>query len=187
MKRIGILSAFLAFVAAAVAQSGGEFAPVPPPSHPQSPAGALMASPPPMQSAPAAAGTNTMSLADCIQATLGHNFDVQIQRINPQISLYDLNAAYSGYDPTFTASGQHNYNDSGASFQNGQHIAGSEYNENSFNSGFTGGTPWGMTYNLSGNVQSTSGNNAATVQNTNFFLPFQNSSGQIGLSLPSHC
>jgi outer membrane protein TolC len=124
-----------------------------------------------------------MSLADCIQSALAHNFDVQIQRYNPQISLYDLNAAYSGYDPMFTASGQHNYNDSGASFQNGQHIAGSEYNENSFNSGFNGGTPWGMTYNLNGNVSATSGKNSATLGPTNYFLPFQNSSGQIGVNL----
>ena len=32
---------------------------------------------------------------------LEHNFDVQIQRYNPEISLYDLNAAYGGYDPDF--------------------------------------------------------------------------------------
>ncbi len=51
-----------------------------------------------------------MSLLDCIQAALAHNFDVQIQRYNPEISLYGLNAAYSGYDPTFSVSGQHNFN-----------------------------------------------------------------------------
>ena len=76
MKQIGILSAFFAVVTAAVAQTGTN-----------APAG------------------RAMSLADCIQAALAHNFDVQIQRFNPQISLYNLNAAYSGYDPTFSASG----------------------------------------------------------------------------------
>jgi outer membrane protein TolC len=154
MKRVGIFLAFFAGVAAAVAQTGTN-APV----------------------------GRAMSLPDCIQSALAHNFDVQIERYNPQISLYDLNAAYSGYDPAFTASGQHNYNDSGASFQNGQHVAGSEYNENSFNSGFSGGTPWGMTYNLSGNVSATSGNNSAAFGPTNIFLPFENSSGQIGVNL----
>ena len=81
MKRIGILSALFAVVAAAVAQTGTN-----------APAG------------------RAMSLPDCIQAALAHNFDVQIQRYNPQISLYNLNAAYSGYDPTLNVSGQHNYN-----------------------------------------------------------------------------
>ena len=55
-----------------------------------------------------------MSLQDCIAEALQHNFDVQIQRYNPQISLYSLNADYGGYDPTFNFSGTHDYNDSGA-------------------------------------------------------------------------
>ncbi|HTV76388.1 MAG TPA: TolC family protein, partial [Candidatus Baltobacteraceae bacterium] len=61
----------------------------------------------------------TMSLQDCIQQALQHNLDVQIERYNPQISLYDLDAAYGGYDPTFSASGQHNYDVSGSVYQNG--------------------------------------------------------------------
>ena len=81
MKFTGILSALFAVVSAVVAQTGTN-----------APAG------------------RTMSLQDCIQAALAHNFDVQIERYNPQISLYNLNAAYSGYDPAFNISGQHNYN-----------------------------------------------------------------------------
>ncbi|HEY1490536.1 MAG TPA: TolC family protein, partial [Verrucomicrobiae bacterium] len=54
-----------------------------------------------------------MSLQDCIQEALQHNLDLQIQRYNPQISLYNLNANYGGYDPTFTFSGTHTYNDTG--------------------------------------------------------------------------
>jgi outer membrane protein len=185
MKRIGILSALLAFVAAAVAQNSGAFAPVPPPSHPQSPAGALMASPPQVQTAPAAAVTNaaagrTMSLADCLQAALAHNFDVQIQRINPQISLYDLNAAYSGYDPTFNFSGTHSYDNSGGSFQNGQRVAGSETKEDSFSSGISGVLPLGTIYSLQGNVSSTKGNQFGTISNIFIKSPLQSSSGQIG-------
>jgi len=93
-----------------------------------------------------------MSLLDCIQESLSHNFDVQIERYNPQIALYVLNAAYSGYDPTFNFTGEHNYYNSGPRYVNGQLILGSVSEQNSFNSGFTGGTPWGMTYNLSGNI-----------------------------------
>jgi outer membrane protein len=135
----------------------------------------------------ATAQTNTaslpvrdMSLADCIQQALSHNLDIQIQRYNPQISFFNLNSSYSGYDPTFNFSGQHQYNNSGAEFNNGQHIAGSDYNQDFFSSGFNGGTPWGMTYNLGGNVQSTKGANGANVGGTNYAVPFQNSSGQVG-------
>ncbi|HTQ51441.1 MAG TPA: TolC family protein [Candidatus Acidoferrales bacterium] len=107
--------------------------------------------------AAAQTGTNAvanrpMSLQDCIKESLTHNFDVQIERYNPQIALYILNAAYSGYDPTFNFTGQHNYNNSGPRYENGQLILGSVSEQNNFNSGFNGGTPWGMTYNLSGNV-----------------------------------
>ena len=52
-----------------------------------------------------AAAPRAMSLTDCIQQALAHNFDVQIQRYNPQISIFNLNAAYAGYDPLFTFSG----------------------------------------------------------------------------------
>ena len=118
-----------------------------------------------------------MSLTDCIQEAMQHNLDLQIERYNPQISLYNVNGAYGGYDPTFNFAGTHSYNDSGATFQNGQHIAGSEYNEDSFSSSFNGTAPWGMTYDLGGNVASTKGGN--TISNI-FVRDIQNSSGQVG-------
>lgn len=135
----------------------------------------------------AAAQTNpapavrAMSLADCIQEALTHNLDVQIQRYNPQISLFNLNSAYAGYDPTFNFSGEHRYNNSGAAFQNNQRVAGSQYNSDTYASSFNGGTPWGMTYQLGGNVSSTAGKNP--ISGTNLFVPIQNSSGLVGLSL----
>jgi len=121
-----------------------------------------------------------LSLTDCFTEALKHNLNLQIEQTAPQISLYNLQSAYGGYDPTFNFSGQHLYNDSGASFQNGQHVAGSDYNEQAYSSGFNGGTPWGMTYDLAGNVSRTTGKNFATLGGTNFFRPFQNSDGQIG-------
>jgi outer membrane protein len=122
--------------------------------------------------APAGA-TRAMSLADCIQEAMQHNLDMQVQRYNPEISLYNLNANYGGYDPTFSFSGQHDYNDSGATFQNGQRILGNEINSDSFSSSFNGTLPWGTIYDLGGNVSSTKGTQAG-------FLPIQNSSGQVG-------
>jgi outer membrane protein len=130
----------------------------------------------------AAAQTNAvtagraMSLQDCIQEALQHNLDMQIQRYNPQISLYDLHADYGGYDPTFRLSGEHRYNDSGTTFQNGQLVAGKSFNTDTFSSDFSGTAPWGMTYDLGGNVSGTKGGSSGT----NNFVPFQNSSGQIG-------
>ncbi len=123
-----------------------------------------------------AVATRAMSLQDCISEAMQHNLDMQIERFNPQISLYNLHADYGGYDPTFNFSGQHDYNDSGAVFENGQHIAGSQFNSDSFSSSFNGTLPWGTIYNLGGNVSSTKGENTSS----NIFLPFQNSSGQVG-------
>lgn len=131
----------------------------------------------PMPQATNAPGVRAMSLQDCIAEALQHNLDMQIQRFNPEISLYNLSGTYGGYDPTFTFSGTHTYSDSGAAFENGQHVAGQEYNEDSFNSAISGTLPWlGTMYNLGGNVSSTKGTSFAT----NIVYPFQSSSGQIG-------
>ena len=131
----------------------------------------------PMTQATNTSGQRAMSLQDCIAEALQHNLDLQIQRYNPQISLYNLNANYGGYDPTFSLSGTHTYDDSATTFQSGQVITGSKYNEDSFGSGFNGSTPWGMTYDLGGDISSTKGDKYGI---TNYAIPFQNSSGQIG-------
>ena len=189
MKRTGILSVLFAAAAAVAAQSSGEFTPVPPPSNPQSQAGAQPAPPPRTPSPPAVAGTNApaaagtnaptgrkMSLLDCIQATLAHNFDVQIERYNPQISLYNLNAAYSGYDPSFTASGQHDYSVSGGGLnQNHQPIPASVSDGNSFRTGLGGLLPFGLQYNLTGNASDTYGASGVS--------GFENSSSSAQVSL----
>jgi len=94
------------------------------------------------------AATRAMSLADCIQEAVTHNFDVQVQRYNPQISLYELYADYGGYDPTFNISGQHDYNNQGP---DGTYPAITK--DNSFKSDIGGALPWGMTYDLSGNAK----------------------------------
>jgi outer membrane protein TolC len=179
MKFIGTLSVFFAVAAAVVAQNSGEFAPVPPPSQPQAQAGAQPASPPRMPSPPAVSGTNApagraMTMADCIQAALAHNFDVQVQRINPQISLYNLDAVYSGYDPSFSASGMHNYNVLPGSYSSiiGGVSPSRTSDQNSFNSGISGGLlPWGLQYGLNSSLSETYGKG------------FDSSSGNVGVTL----
>jgi outer membrane protein TolC len=120
--------------------------------------------------------TRPMSLPDCLQQALQQNFDVQIQRYNPQISLYDLRAAYSGYDPTFNISGQHNYDVAPSRFNPNQtnQTPPTLSDQNSFNSGIKGTLPLGLQYDFSGNISETYGNNG---------LPFDSSGGNIGVSL----
>jgi outer membrane protein TolC len=107
--------------------------------------------------ATAQTSTNTagreMSLTDCIQQAMTNNFDVQIERYNPQISLYNLDAAYGGYDPALNFSGQHNYNVSPGGFTSQQiPLPATTSKADSFNSGIGGTLPEGLQYDFSGNI-----------------------------------
>jgi len=107
----------------------------------------------------AAAQTNTpatrvLSLQDCITEALQHNFDVRVERYEPEKSLLDLHAAYAGYDPVLSLSGTHTHNDAGG-FARTNGVAVTD--GNSFNSGLNGALPWGMTYGLNGNIADTYG------------------------------
>jgi outer membrane protein len=118
-----------------------------------------------------------MTLQDCFAEALKHNFDVQYERYAPEISLYGLHGAYSGYDPVLSLSGEHTHNDDGGFLGPS---AGTNYspvpfgtnfvltsqvftnrpgisfqNQNSFNSDLKGSLPWGMTYDFNGNVADT--------------------------------
>jgi outer membrane protein TolC len=147
MKFTGILSVLFAVVSSTVAQTGTN-----------APAG------------------RTMSLQDCIQAALAHNFDVQVQRLGPQISLYNLDAAYSGYDPSFSVSGTHTYNVSpGGGFNpySTNATPSRTTDQNSFNSGISGGLlPWtGLKYSFNSSLSETYGRSS------------DNSSGSVSVSL----
>lgn len=121
-----------------------------------------------------------MSLQDCIQQALTHNLDVQIQRYNPEIDLYNLRASYGGYDPTFKLSGTHNYNVQPGGFFEGIQLPSETIKDNTFNSSISGELPIsGLQYDFSGNI------------NQEHFLGFdtngayttRNSSGSIGMQL----
>lgn len=116
-----------------------------------------------------------MSLQDCFADALKNNFDVRIERYNPAISQFNLSAAYAGYDPTFSFSGTHSFNDQGASFDNGVAALPTITRKNSFAPDLNGGTPWGMTYDLFGNIYQ---QHNEIVSNA-----FDNSSGAVGLRL----
>ncbi|MGH7990095.1 MAG: TolC family protein [Limisphaerales bacterium] len=130
--------------------------------------------------ATAQTGTNAtmraMSLMDCIQQAMTNNLDVQIERYDPQISLYNLNAAYGGYDPTFDISGQHGYNVSPGGFTSQQiQIPATTSKSDGFNSSINGELPEGLQYNFSGNISDTTFN-----QDTN---STESTSGSIGVTL----
>src|SRR6266851_5305406 len=83
--------------------------------------------------------TNSLTLEECIQTALQHNFDVQIKRYTPEIARYNLNSSYAGYDPTFSFSGEHDYNLSpgGVDLQ-GRSFQGTETEFDHLSSGFQG-------------------------------------------------
>jgi outer membrane protein len=122
----------------------------------------------------------SLSLQDCISEALQHNFDVQVARYSPEISSYNLWAAYGGYDPIFNVSGQHAYSVTPSSLtQNQLQYPASEANVDSFDSGFNGVLPWGFQYNLSGNVSQNTGISASPAGTNSY----ESANGSIGLTM----
>jgi outer membrane protein len=98
-----------------------------------------------------------MSLAECLTEAIQHNFDVRVARYAPELSRYDLKLAYAGYDPSFNFSGTHSRNDAGGLLGTNSFGGVSVSDANSFRSGLGGLTPWGMSYDVSGNVANSYG------------------------------
>jgi outer membrane protein len=131
----------------------------------------------------AGAQVRELSLKDCIQEALAHNFDVQISRYNPMIQQYTLNAAYGGYDPALNISGLHSHNNSAQFTTVIQTNGSSLFIPNStlvdndlFKSDIGGVSPIGTVYDLFGNIDQS--------EQTQVGIPQQQSSGgQIGLDV----
>ena len=139
-------------------------------------AGAMLAAP---AQTNAPAKVRQLSLQDCIQLTLEHNLDLQIDRYDASLSLYALQGAYGAYDPNFSFGGKHNHNESGSSLlAGGFSIPGSKSDTDSFNTGLGGALPWGMTYNLQGNVSDTTGTSFS--MNTNGLLVANSFGSSVG-------
>ena len=111
----------------------------------------------------------TLSLEDCVQIALQHNLDVQIHRLNPDISRLTLRAVYGAYDVNFTMSGEHDYSQSpGGVDAQGRAYSGTLNESDSGSIGFSGLLPWGLSYSLGGTLSDTWGvYPPATVANTN--------------------
>ncbi len=131
----------------------------------------------------AAAQTNTpamptrqLTLQEAIELALTNNLGLQIERYNPQIAGYTLAGAYGGYDPTISASGQHDHTETGQQLLGGGFaIPASRSDDNSFSSGINGFSPIGTTYSISGRASDSYGATGGR--------DFENSSGSGSFSL----
>jgi outer membrane protein TolC len=151
MKYFGIAAIFFAMVLAATAQTN-----------------------PSLVATNVIVGGRPMSLQDCIQAALKHNFNVEIQRYNPEIALYNLQASYGGYDPIFNMGASHNFNVQPGSIEaNGLQLPSQTSKIDDYNAGISGVLPVGLQYNFSGQID-----DSAFSFDTNW-----NSSGSVGVSL----
>lgn len=92
----------------------------------------------------------SVSLRDAIQMAIEHNFDVQIQRVGPEIARFNLESAYAYYVPAFQASAFHRSSTSegGVNPQTGQVFPATISSGETLSLGLTGASPWGMTYNI---------------------------------------
>jgi outer membrane protein len=124
-----------------------------------------------------------VSLEDCVQGALEKNLDLRIARYEPPKSLSDLQAAYAGYNPNFTVGGQHNYSMSGGGFNPTiGSVPSTTTDENAFNGGLAGLTPWGLNYSLKGNSSESYGTGSQGSLTAPFDTSF--SSASISLSQP---
>ncbi|MHC1767636.1 MAG: TolC family protein [Verrucomicrobiia bacterium] len=145
----------------ATAPAAPVVAPQPLPAASAAPAGsvAVPAAPTPEPSAVArtttAVETQSISLQEAIDEALQHNFDVQISRFLPELARFNLGAAYGGYDPIISASGQHEYARSpgGLNPFTNTLYPGPETEADSFAAGLGGLLPWGLQYRLTGSAR----------------------------------
>ena len=152
------------------------------------------------KAAAAAMATNgtvrEMSLVDCIQEALQRNFDLQIRRYDPQISLYNLRADYGNYDPTFNLSGTHEYNTADGLLTNGfNSITTTSTNfvlfprpstkKNIFASDLGGSLPWGFDYDFVANLEQDYGPTYSGTTNFNSSL-YKNTYDSVEVKLTQH-
>ncbi|HEX4343169.1 MAG TPA: TolC family protein [Verrucomicrobiae bacterium] len=119
----------------------------------------------------------SITLDEFLQAVLLHNYDIAIQRLNPEIAAYDVTIGYAAYDPTFDASITHTYSKTAGGFNQTieTNIPGSTIKNNIVAAGLTGVLPFGTTYNLTENLTERYGVVAGQ--------PIDSSSGNIGVNI----
>jgi outer membrane protein len=114
---------------------------------------------------PNAPAIRPISLGEAIQAALQRNFDIQIQRLSPFISEYNLNASYGVYEPSLDLSGSHSvYTSPGGFDQFGVARPSTTRRSDDFGAtlGPSGYLPSGLTYSVDANVNHSEFSNGAT-------------------------
>lgn len=103
--------------------------------------------------------TVSLSLEDCLQMALKHNLNLRIERYEPQIAQFSLDAARAGYEPTFDFSATKRSSSVQSRFDpdTGNLILGNETQTDSFSTGIRGQLPTGLTYDLGGDLARNSG------------------------------
>lgn len=128
----------------------------------------------------------SLSLQDCIEMALRNNLELRIERYNPQLALFDLNAARGGYDPVARGNAEHSNRTQGRRIDElGQIVPSYDSKQNDYGAGVGGLLPWGMTYDFAANLAPQSGErivfNPAT---SNYFkLPLESSYGDVRMRL----
>ncbi len=104
-----------------------------------------------------AAQTNkvqSITLEEAVQTALQHNLNVQIQRFNPLLDRFALEANYGAYDTSFSFIPKDTYTAQPGQIFNGLQSPSEHVNDHNYSAGFGGIngsnalTPWGLQYNL---------------------------------------
>ena len=123
----------------------------------------------------------TVTLEECIALALQHNLDIQIQRYNPQIALFNLRSSYSAYDPSFFASAEHSDSTGLPGFVPGVgNVPGAENESDSLNAGLSGMLPWGTSYRLGAGLANGYGRFFNVIGTNLLSVPFENTRGSMG-------
>src|SRR5688572_24502231 len=94
-----------------------------------------------------------LSLEDCMQLALEKNLDIRIQRYLPDFARLDLDGAYSAYDPQFAFRAGQRFSTFEQGFDPSEFNPPSQENwRDSYSTGLTGLTPWGLRYNFFGTM-----------------------------------
>jgi outer membrane protein TolC len=124
-------------------------------------------------------GIRPITLDEAVTEALQRNFDVQIQKLSPEIARYSLGFSYASYDPVFFASGQHGFSQSpGGLDAQARQFTGNETENDTLRTGFSGLLPTGMSYQISANATDAYGTRP-NVQ-TGLRDPFESTTASLG-------
>jgi len=94
--------------------------------------------------------TRPITLEEAINLALEHNFDLQLQRFDPEIARYSLSINYAAYDPELFLQGRHSYSLSpGGLDPQARPFQGSETESDDFTGSVGGLAPTGLNYQFS--------------------------------------